>query len=270
MSGQVDDPEVVLRLATELAAERFGPRFVATYAIGSLAHGGFSNLVSDVDLALVVADPLVAGDRRVIAEITERVRGLGGLAERLSLFWSTPNLLTGNESGGRLPALDRVDLSLHGRRLRGSFDLASIRLPSTRLLIIEGVQFALAKLAGKDAIDELRDPHALVCAGARHLTKRVLFPVRFVFTADCHEIGTNDAAVAWYVASGYPGHELVLRAAHWRTRPFEVGEAERCVGAGIADVYDTFLSTHIEHMTNFGEPELARDLRTWRDRLLAG
>jgi hypothetical protein len=270
MSRDLDDPEVVLRLATELAAERFGTRFVATYAIGSLAHGGFSNLVSDVDLALVVADPLVRGDARIVAEISERVRGLGGLAERLSLFWSTPELLTGAGSGGRLPALDRIDLALHGRRLRGSFDLASIRLPSTRDLIVEAVQFALEKLGSPEAIDELHDPHALVCAGARHLTKRILFPVRFVFTADCHEIGTNEAAVAWYVASGYGGHELVIRAANWRTRPFEVIEAERCVGAGIVAVYDTFLSTHIEHMTNFGEPELARDLSAWRDRLHAG
>jgi hypothetical protein len=270
MSTDVDDPEVVLRLATELAAERFGTRFVATYAIGSLAHGGFSNLVSDVDLALVVADPLVRDDAPIVAEITERVRGLGGLAERLSLFWSTPNLLIEAGSGGRLPALDRIDLALHGRRLRGSFDLASIRLPSTRDLIVEAVQFALEKLGSPEAIDDLHDPHALVSAGARHLTKRILFPVRFVFTADCHEIGTNEAAVAWYVASGYGGHELVLRAANWRTRPFEVIEAERCVGAGIVAVYDTFLSTHIEHMTNFGEQELARDLRAWRDRLHAG
>jgi hypothetical protein len=264
-----DDPEGVLRLTSELAAERFAARFVASYAIGSLAHGGFAKLVSDVDFALVVADPVVATDAAVALEIAERVRGLGGLAERLSLFWSTPALLAGAGSGGRMPALDRVDLALHGRRLRGSFDLASVRIPSTRELIVEGVQFALEKLGYPEAIAELHDPHALVAAGARYLTKRILFPVRFVFTADCHEIGANDAAVAWYVASGYPGHELVLRAASWRTRPFEVMEAERCVGAGLVAVYDTFLTSHIEHMKNFGETELARDLEIWRDRLHA-
>ena len=130
MSRDLDDPEVVLRLATELAAERFGTRFVATYAIGSLAHGGFSNLVSDVDLALVVADPLVGDDAPVVAEITERVRSLGGLAERLSLFWSTPNVLTGAGLGWPASRASTGSTSRsHGRRLRGSFDLASIRLP---------------------------------------------------------------------------------------------------------------------------------------------
>lgn len=40
-------------LADAVAAYRvvLGDRLVAAYALGSLAHGGFSELVSDVDLA---------------------------------------------------------------------------------------------------------------------------------------------------------------------------------------------------------------------------
>ena len=105
MSTGGDHAEAVLRLTSELAAERFGPRFVASYAIGSLAHGGFTRLVSDVDCALVITDPVGATDAEVVVEIAERVRGLGGLAERLSLFWSSPELLTGAGSAGRIARL---------------------------------------------------------------------------------------------------------------------------------------------------------------------
>ena len=35
-----------------------GSRLIAAYTLGSLAHGGFSRLVSDVDLGLVLHDPL--------------------------------------------------------------------------------------------------------------------------------------------------------------------------------------------------------------------
>ncbi len=41
-----------------------GPRLVAAYALGSLAHGGFSPLVSDVDLGLVLTDPIEPPTRR--------------------------------------------------------------------------------------------------------------------------------------------------------------------------------------------------------------
>ena len=42
--------------------EALGERLLAAYALGSLAHGGFSPLVSDVDLGLVIADPVSPSD----------------------------------------------------------------------------------------------------------------------------------------------------------------------------------------------------------------
>lgn len=40
-----------------------------------------------------------------------------------------------------------------------------------------------------------RDPDTLVAAGVRWTTKIVLFPARFVYTADTGREGTNEAAV---------------------------------------------------------------------------
>jgi hypothetical protein len=52
----------VLADAVRACHDALGNRLVASYALGSLAHSGFSSLVSDVDLALILADPIEASD----------------------------------------------------------------------------------------------------------------------------------------------------------------------------------------------------------------
>lgn len=262
--GDVDDPEAVLAGAVASAAEQFGDRLIAAYAIGSLAHGGFCPLVSDVDLAIVVADPLDEGDHDRIDALTSQIRDEGGLAARLSVFWASPSVLVDREPGGRLPAVDRLDLAAHGRLLRGAFDLDTIARPSADELIVEAVRFAVDKLSLRSVLAELRDPPALVAQGARHLTKRVLFPVRFLYTAATGEIGRNDAAVAWYAQSDGPAHELVAAAGRWRTEPLDIAEAERLVAAQIVALYDHFIDEHLGLMERLGEPGLATHLQAWQ------
>ena len=50
--------EVVLVRAVTAYRAVLGSRLIAGYALGSLAHGGFSPLVSDVDLGLILEDPV--------------------------------------------------------------------------------------------------------------------------------------------------------------------------------------------------------------------
>jgi len=52
------DGEAVLADAVAALAAAFGPRLLAVYALGSLAHGGFRPLVSDVDVAAILTDPI--------------------------------------------------------------------------------------------------------------------------------------------------------------------------------------------------------------------
>lgn len=267
-TGDVQDPEAVLTTAVEVTADHFGDRLLAAFAIGSLAHGGFCPLVSDVDLVIVVADP---GDAHLIDAsadaIAETVRAEGGLAARLSLFWASPSMLVDRELGGRLPAVDRLDLAMHGRLLCGAFDLDSVARPSTDELIIESVRFAVDRLSLRSVIAELRDPAALVAEGPRHLTKRVLFPVRFLYTAATGDIGRNDAAVEWYAQSEGPAQELVAAAGRWRTEPLDVSNAQKLVGQQILALYEHFLVEHIATMERLGEPGLATHLQAWQTQL---
>src|SRR5580765_9062717 len=112
--------EAVLGLAVTRAATAFGPRLEAAYALGSLAHDGFSRLVSDVDLGLILSDPLTEQDAAVIDTVGTQVRETGGpLTDRLSVFWGSRSSLTSAGTPGRFPSLDRLDLLRYGRLLYG-------------------------------------------------------------------------------------------------------------------------------------------------------
>ena len=111
----VVDGETVLAEAAEAYRVALGDRLAAAYALGSLAHDGFSPLVSDIDLGLVLSDPLLPGDADTIQTLADTEKSKGSaLHQRLSVFWGTPSTLQGEQRGGRFPALDRLDLIENG------------------------------------------------------------------------------------------------------------------------------------------------------------
>lgn len=153
---------------------------------------------------MIVEDPLQPDDLDRIQAVADREKPRGSaLQSRLSVFWGTPSTLRGDVVGGRFPALDRLDLLESGRLLTGS-DAARTNLPrpSCQELIVTGAEFALdylagirsetcaqgaslgsIRLAGEGAVEEIRTPKVLAGRGVRRVTKVVLFPVRFLYTA---------------------------------------------------------------------------------------
>jgi hypothetical protein len=73
-----DQGEAVLEEAVAASREALGTRFLAAYALGSLAHGGFSPLVSDVDLGLIPADPVTATDEETLKTVAGTIKALAG------------------------------------------------------------------------------------------------------------------------------------------------------------------------------------------------
>jgi hypothetical protein len=72
-TGVVDgEGERVLADAVEAYRVALGGRLMAAYALGSLAHGGFSELVSDIDLGLIISDPPLPADASMRATIPRR------------------------------------------------------------------------------------------------------------------------------------------------------------------------------------------------------
>jgi hypothetical protein len=73
----------------------------------------------------------------------------------------------------------------------------------------------------------------------------VLFPVRFLATAHAGLAGSNDEAVAWYLADGRPHAELAAAALAWRTAPVDDPEAAvALVAAHLPGLYAEVLQTY--------------------------
>src|SRR4051794_37052394 len=80
---------------------------VEVYKLGSLAHGGYSALYSDIDVCLLLNcfEPPPG-----MEELIARAKAFDGkYGQKLSVFWGNPEF-----SWGRLPVIDRLDLLDHG------------------------------------------------------------------------------------------------------------------------------------------------------------
>ena len=284
--------ETVLLEAIDAYQAALGDRLLAAYALGSLAHGGFSELVSDVDLGLIISDPPQPSDPDTIARVLEAERGKGSpLHERLSVFWGTPTTLAGEREGGRFPPLDRLDLIENGRLLAGTDDARARAVrPSPQQLIITGAEFALDHLAavrppsdedggrlgsigadGGEAFEQVRSPELLADQGVRQVTKLVLFPVRFMYTAATGQVGTNGDAVAHYLEQQDAGSARLVEAAlAWRTDP--PSDQTTLVGLlreQLVPLYIDYIDDHIRRLREMGRGDLAAAFEQWREQLLA-
>jgi hypothetical protein len=262
--------EDVLEDVVRVSSDSLGARLLAAYALGSLAHGGFSPAVSDVDVALILTDPIQESDTQSLVGVADAVRSIGSpLHTRVSLFWGTPESLIGHAAGGRFPALDRLCLFEHGRLLMGNDVRAGLPAPDKTELLVAGAQFALDFLA-EDVVARARQPDQLAAAGVRWTTKIVLFPVRFLLTADTGREGTNDAAVQHYSdLNRAPGVALVRAALEWRTKPPSAKQALAMLRDDFVPLYDYYVADHIHRLRSVGQSELARAFSDWRSQLLA-
>jgi hypothetical protein len=259
----------VLRLGVTLARQLWPERLLAAYALGSLAHGGFSEHVSDVDLGLVLAHPLRQADAHGVARICRRAAASGlPLAARLSIFWASPQTLAGELRGGRFPPVDLCDLRRSGRLLHGRDLRDGVSVPSPRQLFVSSAAFALERLATPEVVGRVLDPARLAASDVRTLTKLVLFPVRLLFTARTGEVGLNTDS-ARHFARNEPGElgSLALAAIEWRNAPPRPADAEALLRTAMAPLYRRFVRDFERRLSRFGEPMLARSYRDWRERL---
>lgn len=268
-SEGVEEGQAILAEAVDFYGGVLGDRLVAAYALGSLAHGGFSPLVSDIDIGLVLAHPLQASDAATIDAGVGAVRGKGGeLRQRLSVFWSSPRWLREGPVAGRFPPLDRLDLIENGRLLMGQDMRQGLARPDRAELVAAGAEFALEHLGGEAAVEEVRNPELLVARGAIRLTKLVLFPVRFLYSAETGRVGPVEAAVAHYLADDRPvSGTLVGAALAWRTEPPDSLVAVPLLAREMLPLYVSYINDHVSRLAALGRADLVRAFESWRDRL---
>jgi predicted nucleotidyltransferase len=265
--------EELLAAVVELARQRWRERLIAAYALGSLAHGGFSPVVSDIDVGLVLDDPLLGSDSDSVMELASSLKAANRpFADRLSVFWGSVASLSGASPGGRFPPLDRLDLKKFGRLLAGRDVRSALPVPTHRELVLAAAEFALWRLATDEVIAKLKDAHALARSDPKTLTKLILFPVRFMFTARTGEVGRNEAAVEHFVAAAKSAaSDLARLALEWRNaapRPSDQ-DAIHAIADGAIPLYEEFLLDHERRMREYGRMDLAEAFHAWRQKLQA-
>jgi hypothetical protein len=228
-----EDGWLVIDAGARAASELLGEALASSYAIGSLAHGGFSAAVSDVDLALLtsgIGDEEVPIDR-VAAAVRRDVPG--ALAERLSIFHVDWARFADPPATARFPPIDRLDLMrsgvlVHGEDLRDRFGVE----PPREEVLDNAVRAALVRNTPAELrvqIDGL-DPAGLDVLPA---SKLVLWPVRLLHTIDTASAAGNEEAASHYRDGAIPGPQnlpLVEAALAWRATG-EADDDERAVAA---------------------------------------
>jgi hypothetical protein len=241
--------------SVEAARVVFGAEIEAVYALGSLAHGGFAPLVSDVDVAIVLGSTgsdtaeRIATVQRLVVE-----RASSPLAQRLSLFWADwPAVRTGEGGHFRLGPVDRLDLLDSGRLLLGSDLRAPNVRPTHQDLVLMSADLILSKFTER-YLEQLRDTEELVAGGPRAVTKAVLFPVRFLYTLRTGRIGLNDDSARWYSAAGLPGGALARSALAWRYDGIgDAEEAAQMIDADLATLHGECMAAYAQALDRLDE-----------------
>jgi hypothetical protein len=254
--------EQVVADTVEAAQAVLGAEIEAIFTLGSLAHGGFAPLVSDVDVAIVVRTTAPETPERM-ARVQDLVveRGSSPLSERLSVFWADwHGVRTGEGDHSRLGPVDRLDLLDSGRLLLGS-DLREPNVrPSREELVVMSADHILGKFTDV-YLERLRDTQALVAGGPRAVTKAILFPVRFMYTLMTGRIGLNESSARWYAAEGLPGGALALKALEWRADGLADPElAAQMLDADLDAVHGECLVEYANELHVLGEASRAEAL----------
>jgi hypothetical protein len=176
----------VLRVA-EFFNKRLGAQLVEVYKLGSLAHGGFSAVYSDIDVGLLLncAEPPV--------DMLEAIGTAKDLdfkyGKNLSIFWGNPDY-----GWGRLPIIDRLDLLDHAVPLLRGYK------PEFRRPKEAEIHRALRESFERSyssRLPELTSLSHLEAHQRKPYIRTVLYPARLIYTWDNLAVDSNDRAVEY-------------------------------------------------------------------------
>jgi predicted nucleotidyltransferase len=202
--------------ASEQLRAAFGDSLLSVVQLGSLAHGGFSERFSDIDLAVILQAPVadsVVEDAKAQLALLEPAT----LAKRVSLFWTVADF-----TWGRLRPVDQVDLHDNGQVLWGKSLSGLAPRPSLAVVRADMQVHSLPYWADKTVYFSDHLP-----ANEREFKEYVrclLYPARLTFTWQTGKLGGNDEAVAYLEQLAPPGLRLDM-----------IKDALRCRNADLAD-----------------------------------
>ena len=166
---------------------RLGASLVDAYKLGSLAHGGFSKVYSDIDMGLLLT--CAEAPARMVEWIAEAKLLDTEYGKKLSVFWGNPEF-----NWGRLPNLDRLDLLDHGVPLLNGHR-PQFHRPAKQAIHDELLR-SIEK-SWKPRLPELNALTELVPANRKPYLRAILYAARLIYSWDNLAMGSNDGAVEY-------------------------------------------------------------------------
>jgi predicted nucleotidyltransferase len=171
----------------EYFRSRLEPSLVDVYKMGSLAHGGFSAIYSDIDFGVILncANP-PAEMQNLIAAAKELDAEYG---KKLSVFWGNPA-----HSWGRLPVIDRLDLLDHAIPLLND---QKLNFPRPGKDAIHAELRQTIEKSWQPRIPELQALTRLEAKDRKPYVRAILYAARLIYTWDNLLVDSNDRAVEY-------------------------------------------------------------------------
>lgn len=187
----------VARVAEHFKSE-LGSSLVEAYKLGSLAHGGFSEMYSDIDVGLILncsEPPSAMSELITVVKSSDPEYG-----KKLSMFWGSPEF-----TWGRLPVIDRIDLLDHGVPLLHGVK-PEFRRPSQEEIHQEQLQSI--ERSWKSRLPELNRLATLEAKDRKPYIRAILYSARLIYTWDNLAVASNDRAVEYLHQVQPPGLDL--------------------------------------------------------------
>ena len=187
----------VARIA-EFFQAKLGSSLVDGYKLGSLAHGGFSNIYSDIDVGVLLnctEPPAQMAELIAEAKILDAEYG-----KKLSIFWGNPEF-----SWGRLPNLDRLDMLDYGVSLLNHHK-PQFRRPTKQEIRDELLRSI--ERSWKPRLPELNGLTELAAENRKPYIRAILYAARLIYSWDNLAMESNDRAVEYLHQVQPPGLDL--------------------------------------------------------------
>jgi hypothetical protein len=187
-----------VKRVAEYFKSQLGTSLIEAYELGSLAHGGFSKIYSDIDVGLLLS--CIEPPAAVPAIIAEAKTLDTEYGKKLSIFWGNPDF-----NWGRLSVIDRLDLLDHGvPLLRGV--KPSFRRPTKDEIHQEQLQSI--ERSWKSRLPELSRLTILEPKDRKPYIRAILYAARLIYTWDKLAVDSNDRAVEYLHEVQPPGLDL--------------------------------------------------------------
>lgn len=244
---------------------------VAIFEIGSLAHGGYDPLVSDIDVAVVLASSCGLSGKEASSKIAEQLKAVGGdRSDRYSVFAGTVEEINGGDpSRTRFTVFDKADLVSFGNCVFGDAKvLQLIHMPSQKSLIEDAANFAINYIFKKHFPRLFADPASYLKSEYLMLTKLLLFPARLLFTAKVRRPASNEEAVNDYL-SAYDDETSKLVAWSYRLRKSKdpLADQEALNQRALLNLYLRYISFYIDELNRLELFDFGNQFQDYRSQL---